>query len=358
MFQQRILVLLAAAHMCTLPLAAQEPGQGFLSVDTTTISRVLSRITEAEAAAEAATRETQQHREALTQALDRVNDVQALREAVQRLEQLRTRDSLVAAQHLTKVYDEGRDIIRDMLMTLGAVNSIHGSLRVEQRLNLATNIWADTELRNAWDWVGDAGAVVGTGFGLLALFANGEQVQNERLTIGLSTFGLSRIAAMLFGGGRSTKLEEKARFIELTRISFDDLRNRADVTQSYITKNQQFRENLQAFQRRYTSDEMRANQATAVAELNAHVIQFQEILRQVPEVISLYRTTVTRYQRYISPEIDALGSDNQSSGVNRELAAAMRRVEDAVQFLDVEYTQHFLPHSRSYTAVQAMLSAR
>lgn len=356
----RNLVLLLLALVSAVRLQAQDPTGGLERVDPTGMDLVLSQINTAQLEAEQAQRELQEQRQVIERALAAANDVQALRQTVERLENLRTEDSAAKARHIDEMYDVGKDVIRDMYMALGAVNSIHGVLRVEQRLNLATNIWADADLRNAWDWVGDAGTVIGTGFALFGITADNEQIQEERIAIGLGTLALSRIGSMVFGANGRNNLEEKAKFIDLTRIAYDDLRARADVTQSYIEKNQDFRANLQRFQQRYldVSGEFKNDKRAAIAELNAYVIQFQTILQQVPEVVALYRSTVDRYRSSIAPQTQELVEEQgELRNDNRSLAAEMRRVEEALAFVSDEYTNQFLKHLRNYAAVQAAFSS-
>jgi hypothetical protein len=352
------IALLLFGLLSTQRLAAQDPSGGIQAVDTITINNVVVQLNAAREQAEERGRELQQQRQVLEQALAAAGDVASLRQAVQRLEAVRMADSAAKAKHIDDMYDLGKDVIRDMYMALGAVNSIHGALRVEQQLNLATNIWADSDLRNAWDWVGDAGTVLGTGFALFGITNDNEQIQQERIAIGLSTLALSRISSMILGATGKLDLQEKARFIDLTRIAYDDLRSRADVTQSYIAKNQEFRTNLQSFQQRYIGDEFRNNKAAAIAELNAYVIQFQTILQQVPEVVALYRATVSRYRAYIAPQTEELAAEQrQLRDDNRNLAAAIRRVEEALAFVSDEYTNQFVKHLRNYAAVQAAFSS-
>ena len=219
-------------------------------------------------------------------------------------------------------YNAGKDALIQITGALSTINIIHGTLKFEQDVSLATNPWADEDFRNFWDRIEGWGSTLGTAAAAVSLTIDEKP---EVTGISLAIAGFTKLIGTLFGSQTGSKFEKKAEFVELSRKAYDDIRIRNDLLKSYIEKNKQTLATLQAF---HTNEYTQASSNTdsqkeVLVILSGHIGEFDQALDQVLNVFGQYEVIIATYKNNL---------------VNETLKAKFDQLDTNLQTLKDQYS--------------------
>jgi hypothetical protein len=167
-----------------------------------------------------------------------------------------------------------------------------------------SNPWNDEELRNGFDTARDIGLAGG-----LALTAVGALLPDSSADLkkglmggGVGLASISGLTGLLFGQEKGNVIKEKIEFLEFTRNAYDDLTLRRGMIEGYLKSNDDFLARINAFQAEYKAARTDNDKDMALVKLETVYIEFQAILRQMPEYVQAFRKAVSLFKQGVGPK--------------------------------------------------------